>query len=76
MVPLSVDHKSFVFLQIIQNLIQLSPLKFNFFHVSGHQTDHFYYNDLDWWGEMNDKMDKMAKTFITICTTMASIFIH
>ena len=37
--PLSVDQPSFNYLQVIQAWIKLSPLKFSFCYVKGHQTD-------------------------------------
>ena len=69
--PLSADQKSFDYVQVIWRWIRLSPLTFKFRHVSGHQTDHVLYHALDWWGKMNDKMDHNAKTYMTVCTTIA-----
>ena len=74
--PLSADQKSFDYLQVIWRWIRLSPLTFKFRHVSGHQTDHVLYNKLDWWGEMNEKMDFNAKTYMNVCTTMAPVRVH
>ena len=54
------DQKSFGYLQIIRNWIQLSPLTFKFRHVSSHHTNHVLYDNLDWWGKMNNKMDDKA----------------
>lgn len=62
--------------QVIWNWIRLSPLTFIFQHVSGHQTDHVIYTNLDWWGKMNDKMDEKTKTYIGICTTMVPLKVH
>ena len=71
--PLSSDQKSFDYLQIIWNWIQLYPLTFKFRHVIGHQTDHILYNNLDWWGTMNNKMDERAKMFMSVCTTIVPV---
>ena len=46
--PLSVDQPSFDYLQVIRSWMQLSPLKFSFHYVKGHQTDHVRYDQLDW----------------------------
>ena len=75
-VPLSADQKSFDCLQIIQNWIRLSPLNFKFRHVSGHQTDHLFYDNLDWRGKMNNKMNAKAKTYMSTCTAMAPVNVH
>ena len=74
--PLSANQKSFDYLQIIWNWIRPSPLTFTFRHVSGHQTDHVLYDNLDWWGKMNNKMDDKAKTYMITCTTMAPVKVH
>ena len=37
--PLRVDQPSFDYLQVIWTWIKLSPLKFKFHDVKGHQTD-------------------------------------
>ena len=75
-VPLSLYQKSFDYLQVIRNWTQLSPLKFKFYYISSHDSDHVQYDDLDWWEKMNDKMDKKAKNSMTACTTMAPICVH
>ena len=51
--PMITDQKSFEYLQIIQNWIQLSPLTLKFRHVSSNQTDYALYDNLDWWEKMN-----------------------
>ena len=67
--PLSVDQVDFDYLQVIRAWIKLSPLKFSFYYVKGHQTDHVRYNQLDWWGQRNKDIDEAAKRFLHQCTT-------
>ena len=67
--PLSVDQPSFDYLQVIRSWIKLSPLKFSFHYVKGHQTDHVRYDQLDWWGKRNEDVDQAAKKFLHECTT-------
>ena len=54
---------------MIQAWIKLSPLKFSFYYVKGHQTDHVRYDQLDWWGQRNEDVDQAAKRFLHECTT-------
>ena len=42
--PLSVAQADFDYLQVIRAWIKLSPLKFSFYYVKGHQTDHVQYD--------------------------------
>ena len=67
--PLSVDQPSFDYLQVIRSWMTLSPLKFSFHYVKGHQTDHVRYDQLDWWGKRNKDVDQAAKRFLRECTT-------
>ena len=62
--PLSLDQKCFDYLQIIRAWIKLSPLTFTFRHVKGHQTKEVAYNQLDWWAQRNEDVDKEAKDFL------------
>ena len=39
--------------------------------ISGHQTDHALYNNLDWWGKMNEKMDEKTKEYMRVCTVQS-----
>ena len=66
--PLSLDQECFDYLQIIRAWIKLSPLRFTFQHVKGHQTMLVAYNQLDWWGQRNEDVDGMAKDFLFTCT--------
>ena len=66
---LSVDQPSFDYLQVIRAWIKLSPLKFSFRYIRGHQTDHVRYDQLDWWGKRNEDVDQAAKKFLHECTT-------
>ena len=66
--PLSLDQECFDYLQIIRAWIKLSPLTFTFRHVKGHQTKEIAYDQLDWWGQRNEDVDKMAKRFLFECT--------
>lgn len=68
--PLSVAQADFDYLQVIRAWIELSPLKFNFCYVKGHQTDHIRYDQLDWWGQRNEDVDTSAKSFLHHCTTV------
>ena len=67
--PLSVAQADFDYLQVIRAWIKLSPLKFSFYYVKGHQTDHVRYDQLDWWGQRNEDVDASAKSFLHKCTT-------
>ena len=48
---------------------QAISLKFSFYYVKGHQTDHVRYDQLDWWGQRNEDVDASAKSFLHKCTT-------
>ena len=67
--PLSVAQADFDYLQVIRAWIKLSPLKFSFYYVKGHQIDHVRYDQLDWWGQRNEDVDASAKSFLHKCTT-------
>ena len=66
--PLSVYRSSFDYLQVICGWIKFSPLKFQFCHVKGHQTNSLRYDQLDWWAKCNEDIDQSAKWFLLECT--------
>ena len=47
----------------------MSPLKFQFCHVKGHQMDYLRYDQLVWWAQRNEDVDQVAKWFLLECTT-------
>ena len=61
---LSINQKCFNFLQVTRALIKLSLLTFHFCHVKGHQTNKIPYNQLDWWGQRNEDVNRDSKVFL------------
>ena len=70
--PISINNKSFDYIQVIKTWINKLPMKVNFWYVSGHQLKHRDISDLDWWEKMNKEMDKEAKSFLKFCTQQYS----
>ncbi len=70
--PISINNKSFDYIQVIKTWINELPIKVNFRNVSGHQLKHRDISDLDWWERMNEEMDNEAKSFLRICTQQYS----
>lgn len=53
----------------IRYLLQVSPVKWHFKYVQGHQDARFPSLHLDSWAQMNISMDKLAKSYWTILNT-------
>lgn len=51
----------FDYLKVICAWIKSSPLTFHFRHIKGHETTKITYDQLDWWGQRNENVDKAAK---------------
>jgi hypothetical protein len=63
---LQVGDSNYDMLFAIRSLWALSPIKWKFRHIMGHQDDHVALDKLDRWAKLNIEMDKRAKQHIHI----------
>ena len=74
---LSVSQPCFDYLQVIHNRLASLPITVHWQWVHGHQRERGI-TDVDWWGEMNNVADTLAKEllslvsrYLTGCTTIS-----
>ena len=68
--PLSIDQPCFDILQDIRGRLKALPIEVHFRWVEGHQGEKGYvYQRLDWWAQMNERMDKAAKQYMEDVTS-------
>ena len=60
------SRKHFDLIISISKAIQISPLKWTFEHLDGHQDDHMAFEDLDRWAQLNVIVDKAAKRELSL----------
>ena len=65
--PLQIHQPHFDLLQVIRVLVKRLPITVNWKWARGHQHEKGV-RDLDWWAQMNDKVDSDAKQYLAVCS--------